>query len=171
MLGHLHEDVSKVVLIDGVSQDADGAITVQYADEPTPEQLIQVTTLIEDWPVELARLEEEAKVDKSVQAIEEQGYDTKRGYRIGLDSKSASDLTGAVVLAKEAILQGYEGNHFILDSEGVTQSVTYEELIETSLEYGAARNALYIVASEKTLMIRAAKTIDEVKSIDTEIEV
>ena len=171
MLEYLHEDISKAVPIDGVSQDADGVITVQYVDEPTPEQLIQVNALIEDWPVELARLEEEAKVDKSVQAIEQQGYDTRRGYRIGLDSKSSSDLTGAVVLAKEAILQGYEGNHFILDSEGVTQSVTYEELIEISLEYGAARNALYIVASEKTVMIRAAKTLSEVKAIDTVIKV
>lgn len=171
MLEHLHEDIAKVVLIDGVSQDADGDITVQYIDEPTPEQLIQVNALIKDWPVELARLEEEAKVNGVVQEIEKQGYDTNRGYRIGLDSKSSSDLTGAVVLAKEAILQGYEGSHFILDSEGVTQSVTYEELIEISLEYGAARNALYIVASEKTVMIRAAKTISEVNSIDTEIKV
>ena len=171
MLDKLHQEVSEVVAIHGVSEDIDGKITIQYIEAPTQDQLVQVNAIVENWPLELSQLEEKATVDSVVQTIEVNGYDTKKGYKIGLDSKSASDLTGAVVLAKEAVLNGYTGSHFILDTEGETQAVTYEELIEISLEYGAARNALYVAASEKTRMIQSATTVDEVMSIDTEIRV
>lgn len=165
MLNHLHKQIEQVLPIYGLYQEAEGDISVQYKEEPTPEQLVEVEKLISDWPLEEAKLQQEEQIDNAVKEVEVAGYDTGKGYKIDLSSKGAADLTGAVVLAKEAIFGGYEGDHYILDSEGLTQSVTYEELIEVSLEYGAARNALYILASQQTRTVRSAKTVKEVRSV------
>ena len=50
-------------------------------------------------------------------------------------------INGIIVLANESVKNGYEGPHFVLDSNGITHAATYEELIEV-VEYGAARSAL-----------------------------
>ena len=71
-----------------------------------------------------------------------------------------------MVLAKEAVDFGYEGDHYVLDSDGLTQEVSYEELIQMGLQYGTARNALYILASQKTRAVRSAKTVNEVRAVE-----
>ena len=98
-----------------------------------------VDEIIEGWPLRDAQLEQEEKIRESVKVIEHEGYDTGKGYKIDLSYKGAADLTGAVVLAKEAVETGYDGEHYVLDSNGLTQSVSYEELIQLGIDYGLAR--------------------------------
>lgn len=144
-------------------------ITVDYSEEPTPEQRKAAEEIVDNWPLTEAQLDQKAELNENVQAIEARGYTTSKGFVIDLSSAGASDLTGAVVLAKEAVENGYDGDHYILDVDGITHAVTYEELIQIGIEYGAARNALYIAASQKTKLIQSAKTVDEVTSVDTKI--
>ena len=169
MLDYLHEQISAVVSIFGVLSEEGKDLVVQYKEDPTPEQKAEVDQLVDDWPLQEAQLEQEENVNQEVKSIEEKGYNTGKGYTIDLSARGASDLTGAIVLANESVKNGYEGPHFVLDSNGITHAATYEELIEVGVEYGAARSALYVAASQKTMMIREAKTIKEVRSIDTAI--
>lgn len=157
-------ELQKVAPVVGVAENGE----VVYESEPTPEQQTAVNEIIEDWPLREAQLEQEEHINESVKAIEQEGYDTGKGYKIDLSAKGAADLTGAVVLAKEAVSGGYEGDHYILDSDGLTQEVSYEELIQLGLEYGAARNALYIIASQKTRAVRSAKSVSEVRAVEVD---
>ena len=168
MLIHLHNQISEVASIYGVLAEGGKELVVQYKDDPTPDQQAEVEKILASWPLEEARLEQEEQIDQEVKAIEEKGYDTGKGYTIDLSSRGAADLTGAIVLAKEAVGNGYEGPHFILASDGITHSATYEELIQVGVEYGVARNALYVAASQKSLAIQGAKTVEEVRSVNTE---
>lgn len=165
MLIPLHEELAKIAPISVVSENKDGDIEVSYLNEPTAEERSTVDLIIKGWPLEKSKLEAGEEIDEAVKQVEETGFDTGKGYRIDLSTKGSSDLTGSVVLAKETVSRDYDGLHFILDSQGITQSVSYEELIEISIEYGKARNALYILASQKALMIRKAGTIEEVRKI------
>lgn len=169
MLGKLHEQIEEIVPIFGILAEHGRDLVVQYREEPTPEQQSEVDKLVEGWPLQEAQIEQEEKIDQEVKAIEEKGYDTGKGYTIDLSARGAADLTGAIVLAKEAVDNGYEGPHFILASDGITHSATYEELIQVGVEYGVARNALYVAASQKVLSVRDAKTVDEVRSVEIEI--
>lgn len=155
-------EIQKVGPVEGVDQNG----KVIFSSEPTPEQQTAVDEIIQDWPLREAQLEQEEQINESVKAIEKEGYDTGKGYKIDLSSKGAADLTGAVVLAKEAVDFGYEGDHYVLDSDGLTQEVSYEELIQMGLQYGTARNALYILASQKTRAVRSAKTVNEVRAVE-----
>ena len=163
-LSELLTELSSVAPVVGVDED----YSVSYSQDPTPEQQAAVDAIVQDWPLREAQLEQEAKINESVKAIEKEGYDTGKGYKIDLSSKGAADLTGAVVLAKEAVSGGYEGDHYILDSDGLTQEVSYEELIQMGLEYGTARNALYVLASQKTRAVRGAKSVNEVRAVEVD---
>lgn len=165
-LSELLFELSSVAPVVGV----DEKYSVSYSQEPNSEQQAAVDEIVQDWPLREAQLEQEEQINGSVKAIEQEGYDTGKGYKIDLSAKGAADLTGAVVLAKEAVAGGYEGDHYILDSDGLTQEVSYEELIQIGLEYGTARNALYVLASQKTRAVRSAKTVNEVRSLDTSLE-
>jgi hypothetical protein len=169
MLMHLHNQLSEVASIYGVLAEGGKELVVQYKDDPTPDQQAEVEKILASWPLEEARLEHEEEIDQEVKEIEAKGYDTGKGYTIDLSARGAADLTGAIVLAKEAVDNGYEGPHFILASDGITHSATYEELIQVGVDYGVARNALYVAASQKTMMIREAETVSEVRLIDTKI--
>jgi len=169
-LTELHNQVSKVTPIHGIlGQQENGIPEVWYDGEPTPEQKAEVDELLLGWPLAEAQLDQQSQLDDSVKEVEARGYTTDKGFIIDLSAKGSADVTGAVVLAKEAIENGYEGDHYILDIDNITHSVTYEELIQIGIEYGAARNALYIAASQKSLMIRGAKTIQEVRLMSTEV--
>lgn len=157
-------ELQKVGPVDGVDQNGN----VIFSSEPTPEQQAAVDETIQDWPLREAQLDEQGKLDDTVSAAESRGYDTGRGFIIDLSAKGSADLTGSVVLAKEAQTNGYEGDHYILDIEGITHAVTFEELIQIGIEYGTARNALYIAASQKRIVIRGAKTVEEVRSVNAE---
>ena len=161
----LHEELAKIAPISVVSENIDGEINVSYLSEPTAEERSAVDQVVYQWPLEKSKLEADEEIDEAVRQVEEAGFDTGKGYRIDLSTKGSSDLTGSVVLAKETVSRDYDGMHFILDNQGITQSVSYEELIEISIEYGKARNALYILASQKTLRIRQAGTVEEVRKI------
>lgn len=165
-LSELFDELSSVAPVVGVDEN----YSVSYSQEPTPEQQTAVDEIIKEWPLKEAQLEKEKQINDAVQAIEKEGFDTGKGYKIDLSYRGAADLTGAVVLAKEAVDFGYEGDHYVLDSEGLTQAVSYEELIQMGLEYGTARNALYILASQKTRSVREAKTVNEARSLDTSLK-
>lgn len=158
----LFADLKEVAPVGGVDDEGN----VIFTSEPTPEQQAAVDEIIEGWPLKEAQLEQEERINESVKAVEKEGYDTGKGYKIDLSYRGAADLTGAVVLAKEAIDFGYEGDHYILDSEGLTQEVSYEELIQIGMEYGTARNALYVLASQKTRAVRSAKSVSEVRAVE-----
>ena len=163
-LNELLVTLQEVAPVGGVGESG----KVVYDSEPTPEQQAAVDEIIEGWPLREAQLEQEEQINESVKEIEKEGFDTGKGYKIDLSYKGAADLTGAVVLAKEATDFGYEGDHYVLDSNGMTQAVSYEELIQLGLEYGTARNALYVLASQKTRAVREAKTVNEVQSVEVD---
>ena len=62
----LHESIDNIVSIHGVADNSDGTYRIDYIDPPTPEQLDQVNSFIESWPLEKAKLEKLEEVDASV---------------------------------------------------------------------------------------------------------
>lgn len=69
------------------------------------------------------------------------GYTTPHGWKLGLAETDVTLLTGAFVLAKEAVILG-AAIPPIIDKDGVPHTLTIEELTNVMLGYGQYRAAL-----------------------------
>ena len=63
-LSILHKSIANIVPIHGVADNGDGTYRIDYVEPPTPEQLDQVNSIIESWPLEKAKLEKLEEVDE-----------------------------------------------------------------------------------------------------------
>ena len=68
-LSILHKSIANIVPIHGVAGNGDGSYRVDYIDDPTQEQLDQVNSIIESWPLEKAKLEKLEEVDEEWETI------------------------------------------------------------------------------------------------------
>ena len=53
MLGLLHDKINTIINIVGISENGDGSFRIDYKDDqPTPDQQVQIDSLILNWPTE-----------------------------------------------------------------------------------------------------------------------
>jgi len=53
MLGLLHDKINTIINITCISENGDGSFQIDYKDDqPTPDQQIQIDSLILNWPTE-----------------------------------------------------------------------------------------------------------------------
>jgi len=53
MLGLLHDKINAIINITCISENRDGSLRIDYKDDqPTPDQQIQIDSLILNWPTE-----------------------------------------------------------------------------------------------------------------------
>lgn len=142
-LATLHEKISAICPISGLSEDDSGAIIdVEYVDPPTAEQETQIQALIAAWPAEKVRLDQLAALDAEWANTVKQGWTTPGGWKLGLEPTDVMLLTGAYMLAKEAAALNMPLPE-IIDMAGVAHSfAAIDEFTALMLQYGQARAAL-----------------------------
>ena len=53
MLGLLHDKINAIINITCISENGDGSLRIDYKDDqPTPDQQVQIDSLILNWPTE-----------------------------------------------------------------------------------------------------------------------
>ena len=133
MLETLHELIDKTVRIHGVADNGDGTYRVDYIDDPTQEQLDQVNSIIESWPLEKAKLEKLEEVDEEWKTILEAGWETSYGWSLGIDISDVALLNGNFVLAKEAASLGITDPVFVIDTTGQSHAFNLADLTSLML--------------------------------------
>ena len=165
MLETLHELIDKIVPIHGVADNGDGSYRVDYIDNPTQEQLDQVNSIIESWPLEKAKLEKLEEVDEEWKAILEVGWETPYGWSLGVDIPDVALLNGNFVLAKEAAGLGITDPVFVVDKSGESHAFNLADLTVLMLQYGQARALFSSQDSTKRTAISNANTIEELNAL------
>ena len=165
MLETLHELIDKTVPIHGVADNGDGTYRVDYIDDPTQEQLDQVNSIIESWPLEKAKLEKLEEVDEEWKAILEVGWESPYGWSLGIDIPDVALLNGNFVLAKEAAGMGITDPVFVVDKSGESHAFNLADLTALMLQYGQARALLSSQDASKRTAIKNATTIEELNSV------
>ena len=161
----LHQSIANIVPIHGVADNGDGTYRVDYIDPPTPEQLDQVNSVIESWPLEKAKLEKLEEVDEEWKTILEAGWETPYGWSLGIDIADVALLNGNFVLAKEAAGMGITDPVFVVDTTGQSHAFNLADLTSLMLQYGQARAVLSSQDATKRTAIKNATTIEELAEI------
>lgn len=164
-LSILHKSIANIVPIHGVAGNGDGTYRVDYIDDPTQEQLDQVNSIIESWPLEKAKLEKLEEVDEEWKTILEAGWETSYGWSLGIDISDVALLNGNFVLAKEAASLGITDPVFVVDTTGQSHAFNLADLTSLMLQYGQARALLSSQDATKRTAIKNATTIEELVEI------
>ena len=161
----LHESIDNIVSIHGVADNSDGTYRIDYIDPPTPEQLDQVNSVIESWPLEKAKLEKLEEVDEEWKTTLEAGWQTPYGWSLGIDIADVALLNGNFVLAKEAASLGMTNPVFVVDRTGESHEFNLTDLTMLMLQYGQARAVLSSQDAAKRTAIKNANTIEELENL------
>tara|TARA_R100001163_G_C5027040_1_gene168300 strand:+ start:340 stop:846 length:507 start_codon:yes stop_codon:yes gene_type:complete len=164
-LNILHESIASIVPIHGVADNGDGTYRVDYIDNPTQEQLDQVNSIIESWPLEKAKLEKLEEVDEEWQLVLQTGWLTPYGWSLGVDISDVALLNGNFVLAKEAAGMGITDPVFVVDTTGGSHAFNLTDLTALMLQYGQARALLSSQDAAKRTAINNANTIEELNAL------
>jgi hypothetical protein len=98
-------------------------------------------------------------IDNEWAALEKIGWDSGRGYRLGISASDVALLVGVFSLAKEAAALGLELPSLIsMDNTPITFS-SIEEMTSILLEYGQARSILASTFAEKRKAVENATEI------------
>ena len=161
----LHESIANIVPIHGVADNGDGTYRIDYVEPPTQEQLDQVNSVIESWPLEKAKLEKLEEVDEEWKTILEAGWQTPYGWSLGIDIADVALLNGNFVLAKEAAGMGITDPVFVVDTTGESHAFNLADLTGLMLQYGQARAVLSSQDAAKRTAIKNCTTIDQLNNL------
>jgi hypothetical protein len=164
MLKNLYEKIEKIVPIHGVV-DFNDYIEVQYIDEPTTEQKEKVQNILNEWPLEKAKIEKIQNLDKKWQLKISNGWESIYGWKLGIDSQDVALLTGSFMLAKEAQNMGISTPATIIDLEGDSHALSLEDLTVLMLAYGQARVTLSSEDAAERKAINEASSLQELNAI------
>lgn len=161
----LHKSIANIVPIHGIADNGDNTYRVDYIDQPTPEQIDQVNSILESWPLEKAKLEKLELVDKEWSATLANGWTTPYGWKLGLDVQDVALLNGNFTLSKEAANLGITDPAFVIDTDGEAHEFNLQDLTMLMLQYGQARALLSSQDAEKRKAIKNAITIEELNDL------
>jgi hypothetical protein len=164
MLNILHKTINDIVPIIGITQE-DNNYIIEYVNQPNQEQLTLINAVINDWPLEQAKLLKIAELDLSWSKKLKNGWVTPLGWKLGITTEDVTLLSGAFILAKEAAEMGITDLANIIDSNGVSHSIMFSEFVELMLEYGQYRTSISLWYSEKLSNIKSATSINQVNNI------
>ena len=168
MLNVLHNMIHKIIPIVGIGDNGDGTYAIDYVGVPTEEQLSQINTIIQSWPLEKAKLEKLESVDKEWTATLANGWATPYGWKLGLDIQDVALLNGNFTLAKEAANLGVTDPVFVIDTDGEAHEFSLQDLTMLMLQYGQARALLSSQDAAKRKLIKNATSIEELNNPEGE---
>ena len=101
-------------------------------------------------------------IDNEWAALEKIGWDSGRGYRLGISPSDVALLVGVFSLAKEAAALGLELPHLISMANTPISFTTIEEMTLLLLQYGQARSNMASSFAARRKAVADATTIEEV---------
>jgi len=164
MLSVLHNQIEKIVPINGVSQNFDGTIEIFYVETPSEQQLIQVNEIISSWPFEKKKLEKLAKIDAEWNQTIAQGWDSGQGI-LGISASDVALYSGNFSMAKEAANLGYPIPPIITQND---QEITFSDIQSMTifmLQYGEYRSSISKTFAARRRAVQNATSIEDVEGI------
>jgi hypothetical protein len=161
----LHAAINEITPIDGLAIDADEIIEIGYLGDVTPEQQSQIDAVIADWPLIQAKNEKLREIDAAWQANLASGWETPYGWKLGIAPQDVTLLMGAFILAKEASAMGLSDTGAIIDTDGVTHSMSLPELTQLMLMYGQARSSLSGLDAARREAVKNAISVEAAQVI------
>lgn len=170
MLYNLLNQISAVIPIQMLSETDNGIEILYYEDNlPSLEQEEQINNLLQSWPLYQLKLQKIEQLDSNWKEMLKTGWITSYGYSLGIDIQDIALLNGAFTLAKEASLMGMIDPVSIVDLNGISHSLSLQDLTLLMLQYGQARSLLSNSYASIKQAINSAESIEEINSVNLTI--
>lgn len=166
MLNILHNKINQVVPIVGI-QSIDNSIEIEYTDPSgvTDQQASLIQQILLNWPLDLAKINKSSILDEKWNNEIKNGYLTNYGWKLGLTTADVTLLTGVFLLAKEAHLLGASEEASIIDTDGVSHTISITNFTSLMIQYGQYRTNLSSWYAEIKNQIEQALTIEQLENI------
>lgn len=167
MLNILHNKISQIADIISIEKIGD-SYSIQYVDTNsiTENQLAQINNIIENWPLDLAKINKLQLLDNKWSEDIKNGFTTIYGWKLGLTNNDVTLLTGAFLLGKEAHNMNISNSVTIIDIDGISHNIQIHDLTLLMLQYGQYRTDLSTSYSSKKHLIENANSISELENIN-----
>ncbi|NDB57582.1 hypothetical protein EB001_03955 [bacterium] len=165
MILELHNIINNIVPIHGISLLPDDTYRIDYVNLPSEQQLLEVNDILNNLPLELAKINKIQLIKNEWEVTIKDGWTTPNGWKLGLDISDVTLLTGAFTLAKEASNMNINDPISIIDTDGNAHSLTLLELTPLMLQYGNARANLSTTYASRINSVKLASSIEEVELI------
>lgn len=168
MLNILFNKLNSILPIKAIVEK-NSTVEVEYVDDPSPEQLEIINTIITSWPLEKNKLDKIQTLDSAWKQVVNAGWQTPDGYKLGIDISDVALLNGAFTLAKEASLIGINDPISIVDIDGQSHPMNLQDLTLLMLQYGQARATLSSTYASIKQSINSAASLEELEAININI--
>ena len=166
MLNILHEKIDEIITIAGVTKSPDGSYQIHYENEtPNPTQQQQIDQIIQNFPVEILRIQKIEELDNNWQEVLKNGWETPYGWKLGIDNQDVTLLTGAFILAKEANNMGLSTTGTVIDMGGKSHELSLQDMTVLMIQYGQFRSQLSSQDALKRVLINNAISIEDLEQI------
>ena len=162
MLIVLHEKINSIVPIQGISDNGDGTYRVDYVSEPTEEQLVLVNKVIEDFPLSVAKEAKLKQIEAEWAEVEKAGWDSGKGYHLGITPSDVALIVGVFSLAREASAMGLPLPGLISTENNTIEFETIQDMTVLLMYYGKARSDMANAFAARRKAVENANTIEEV---------
>ena len=165
MLIVLHEKINSIVPIQGISDNGDGTYRVDYVSEPTEEQLVLVNKAIEDFPLSVAKEAKLKQIEAEWVEVEKAGWDSGKGYHLGITPSDVALIVGVFSLAREASAMGLPLPGLISTENNTIEFETIQDMTVLLMYYGKARSDMANAFAARRKAVENATTIEEVGAV------
>jgi hypothetical protein len=165
MLIVLHEKINSIAPIHGISDNGDGTYRVDYISEPTEAQLVLVNKAIEDFPLSVAKESKLKQIEAEWAAVEKTGWDSGKGYHLGITPSDVALIVGVFSLAREASAMGLPLPGLISMENNTVEFETIQDMTVLLMYYGKARSDMANAFAARRKSVENAITIEEIGSV------
>lgn len=165
MLIVLHEKINSIVPIQGISDNGDGTYRVDYVSEPTETQIVLVNKTIEDFPLFLAKEDKLKQIEAEWAEVEKAGWDSGKGYHLGITPSDVALIVGVFSLAREASAMGLPLPGLISIENNTIEFETIQDMTVLLMHYGKARSDMANAFAARRKAVENATTIEEVAAV------
>lgn len=164
MLSVLHNQIEKIIPINGVSKNIDGTMDIFYKQQPSEDQINQINKILLSWPLEEKKFEKLLKIEFEWQQLEATGWDCGQGH-LGLSANDVALYSGAFALAKEAAALGLPIPSIITKEDNQINFSTIQEMTLLLLQYGAARSQMSASFAARRREVHSATSLEQLETI------
>lgn len=167
-LNNLHTKINTIIPIDGISPQGNNIFIIHYSNNqlPTEDQIEQINSIIDSWPLEEKKINKLAELDSYWENVINNGWTTPHGWKLGLTVNDVTLLTGLFVLAKELNSLGFNDPSQIMDVDGLSHSLSLQDLTMLMLQYGNARSQLSSKYATIKTLINSSISVELVNNIN-----
>jgi hypothetical protein len=160
----IHELIAKVCPINGVSQDEQGVVNINYKQEATSDQIAAALDLVQQLPLLSAKQDKIAKINKEFSNKIDAGFLTSYGWKLGLSIDDLVLLSSLYLMATTCERAGLQIPS-IIDTDGMPHLLEMQWLTVIMLQYGEYRSQMSLDYANKKKSVNDATTIEEVENV------